>query len=126
MFVLRSTDRHRDFPTSSPFKISASAPLGLGNDGRLNAIGVVLQPAQYGFQIRELRPSGDVLAALESTACQQIKGFTAGRRSVVKASLECDVVIVKAVGIDFDLGSGSATTKEVNRSPAANHVHSPL
>src|SRR5262245_22296846 len=34
--------------------------------------------------------------------------------------------IMEAVGVKFDFGSCGATTEEVDRSPFANHVHSPL
>ncbi len=48
----------------------------------------------------------------------------AGR--VVEAGLERDVVVVQAVGVELDVGSGGASAEEVHRAAFAHHVDGPL
>src|ERR1700722_10197359 len=98
----------------------------LWNDRRLDVVGPILQATQHRFEVRQLRPAGDVFAALESPARQQIKGLPARGWRVMETRLERDVVVVQPIGIDLHFGPGRTAAKKVNRSPAPNHIDSPL
>src|SRR5690242_8499590 len=70
--------------------------------------------------------SGNVLRALEATACHQSKGCLANSRRMVKAGYERDVAIMKPVGIELYLGSFRRTAEEVDRTAPAHHLDGPL
>src|ERR1700761_6337479 len=97
--------------------------LSLRDDGCLDVVRAIHQLAEDLIKAGGRRAAGDVLAAVELPAGDQLEGSTRGCRRVMEAGLERDVVVVETVRVEFDFGSGGTTAEEVDHAAFADHFY---
>jgi hypothetical protein len=98
----------------------------LGNDSGLDVACAVHEAAEDSIELGEGGAAGDGIAGAELAADDEVEGLACGCRCVVEAGAKVDVVVVQAVGIEFDFGAGGGAAEEVDGATFANHVDGPL
>ena len=95
-------------------------------------IAVLMSPARF-MRRRKTRFSSSRGARLVMVSLQRnlpltmrSKALRAAFGRVVEAGAEGDVVVVQAIGVEFDFGSGGASAEEVDGAAFADHVDGPL
>src|ERR1700733_3865047 len=74
----------------------------LGDNSRLNIVRAVHQLAEDLIKTGKRRATGDVFAGIEFAAGDKLKSFTGRGRSVMKARLQRNVVVVQSVRVQLD------------------------
>src|SRR5882724_530671 len=97
-----------------------------GNDGGLNLAAPVQHLLQNLFQLGKRRFPSNVIRALDVLVRDERKRLAHGLRRMVERTLDRDLRVMQAVGIQFHLGAAGASAKEVHYAAAAHHVHGPL
>ena len=96
-------------------------------DDRGFNISVTIQHmAEHILQARQRSLPGNVVIAANFFLGDQTKRPAHGFWRVMESRLQGDFRIVQSVGIELDLGSGSASAKEIHRTTFANHLDGPL
>src|SRR5579885_919476 len=89
---------------------------GLRNDCSLDVVGAVHQFAEDLADVGEARASGDVFAAFETAADNQIEGAASGPGRVMEGGFHDDVVVVQTVRVELDFCAGGTSAEEVDRT----------
>src|SRR5215472_1557184 len=97
-----------------------------GNNGGLDLIAALQHLLQNLLELGERRLSGYVVSALDSLFGDERECPAHAFRRVVERRLQSQLGIVQAIGIQFYFGAAGATSEEVDRAAAPDHIYRPL